>query len=73
MIKVRYWENTDGNKKTYFIDAVADTQAEVDSAELDDYVGLPKDAEGLELCSSIMTTEGHMAFMQSNGIWNWVA
>lgn len=73
MIKVDEFKNTDGDLHTYKISASADTQAEVESAELSDYMGLPEDAEKLELMSDIMTTEGHMAFMRSDGQWNWVS
>lgn len=73
MIKVTKFENTDGDLHTYKISADADTQAEVESASLSDYIGLPEDAERLELMSDIMTTEGHMAFMTSDGTWNWIA
>ena len=73
MIKVDNYINTDGDLHTYKISASADTQAEVETAELSDYIGLPEDAERLELMSDIMTTEGHMAFMRSDGTWNWLA
>lgn len=73
MIKVEEYKNTDGDSHSYKISASADTKAEVEVATLADYIGLPSDAKRLELMSDIMTTEGHMAFMRSDGNWNWVA
>lgn len=72
MIKVEQWKNTDPDPRTYKITASADTKAEVENASLADYIGLPSDASKLELMSSVMTTEGHLAFMRSDGNWNWV-
>ena len=72
MIKVDEWSNTDANPKTYKISAFADTRAEVSSASLSDYIGLPSDAEAIEMGSDIMTTSGEMAFMKSDGNWKWV-
>lgn len=72
MIKVDEWSNTDSNPKTYKISAFADTKAEVTSASLSDYKGLPSDAEAIEMGSDIMTASGEMAFMKSTGQWNWV-
>lgn len=72
MIKVEEYKNTDGDLHTYKISASADTRAEVEVASLEDYVGLPADARRLELMSDIMTTEGEMAFMRSDGNWNWL-
>lgn len=73
MIRVEEYKNTDGDTKSYKISASADTKAEVDNASISDYIGLPSDAERIELMSDIMTTEGHLAFMRSDGNWNWVA
>lgn len=71
MIRVEEYKNSDGDLKTYKISAFADTKAEVQSAELSDYIGLPSDAEGIEMGSDIMTAAGEIAFMQSNGSWHW--
>jgi len=72
MIKVEEYKNTDGDLHTYKISASADTRSEVESASLEDYIGLPADARRLELMSDVMTTEGEMAFMRSDGTWNWI-
>lgn len=69
MIKVRNFKNTDANPNTYEISAFADTKSEVTpSAE---FIGLPPNAE-IEMGSSIMTANGELAFMQSDGTWNWL-
>ncbi len=69
MIKVTNLTNTDSDENTFKISAFADTKAEVtDSAE---FVGLPADAK-IEMGSSVMTASGELAFMKSDGTWNWV-
>ena len=72
MIRVDEFKQTDTNPKTYKISAFADTKAEVQSASYSDYVGLPSDVEGIEMGSDVMTAAGEMAFMKSDGTWNWV-
>ena len=72
MIRVDEFKQTDTNPKTYKISAFADTKAEVQSADFSDYVGLPSDAEGIEMGSDVMTAAGEMAFMKSDGNWNWL-
>lgn len=71
MIRVEKWENTDVNPTTYKISAFADTKAEVSSASLSDYIGLPSDATAIEMGSDILTAAGELAFMKSDGTWNW--
>lgn len=71
MIRVEEFKATDIDPKTYKISAFSDTKAEVQSASLSDYVGLPADATGIEMGSDIMTASGELAFMQSNGTWKW--
>lgn len=68
MIKVTELTNTDANNNSYLISAFADTKAEVATGE---FVGLPANAE-IEMGSDIMTASGEMAFMKSDGTWNWV-
>ena len=69
MIKVTNLTNTDSDENTFKISAFADTKAEVtDSAE---FVGLPVGAK-IEMGSSVMTASGELAFMKSDGTWNWV-
>ena len=72
MIVVSEWKNSDANPTTYKISAFADTKAEVSSATLADYIGLPSDATELEIESDIITADGDFAFMKSNGQWNWL-
>ena len=68
MIKVQECINTDADSNSYKISAFADTKAEVATGE---FIGLPEGAE-IEMGSSVMTTAGDLAFMKSDGTWNWV-
>ena len=54
---------------TYRIEAFADTKAEVDAG--DPIVGMPPD-KSIGIGSSVMTADGEIAFMKSDGRWNWV-
>ena len=56
------------SKNTYLISAFADTKAEVATG---DFVGLPKNAT-IAASSDVMTASGELAFMKSDGTWNWV-
>ena len=69
MIKVTSITNTDTDENTFKISAFADTKVEVTpSAE---FVGLPSGAS-IEMGSSLITAAGELAFMKSDGNWNWV-
>lgn len=68
MVKVTSLTNTDMEKNTYKISAFADTKAEISTAT---FVGLPAGAT-IEMGSSVMTAAGELAFMKSDGTWNWV-
>lgn len=68
MIKVTDLKNTDEKSNSYLISAFADTKSEVASG---DFIGLPEGAE-IEIGSDIMTADGEMAFMKSDGTWNWL-
>lgn len=68
MIKVQSLENTDSDKNSYFITAFADTKAEVDAGGT--FIGLPENAT-IEMGSRVMTSDGELAFMKSDGTWNW--
>lgn len=69
MIKVTSLTNTDTDENTFKISAFADTKVEVTpSAE---FVGLPSGAS-IEMGSSLITAAGELAFMKSDGNWNWV-
>lgn len=69
MIKVRYMENTDSNENNYYIVAFSDTKAEVTPDAK--FIGLPEGA-GIEFGSRITTANGELAYMKSDGNWNWV-
>lgn len=69
MIKVTEVQNTDLNMGTYKVSLFADTKSEVTPDAT--IVGLPKDAT-LEMGSSVITASGELAFMKSDGTWNWV-
>jgi len=67
MIKVTEWSKKGQN--LYHIDAMADTKEEVDNG--DPFIGLP-DNYNLEIGSTVMTVDGDIAFLTSDGRWNWV-
>ena len=69
MIKVTSITNTDSDENTYKISAFSDTKDEVTSDAT--FIGLP-DGASIEMGSSVMTASGELAFMKSNGQWNWV-
>lgn len=68
MIKVMQIVDTDSNPNSYRIVAFADTKDEVDNG--DTFVGLPRNAT-IEIGSMVMTADKDVAFMQSDGTWNW--
>ena len=68
MIKVQELRNTDDNSNSFMISAFADTKSEVDNGA--EFVGLPADAT-IEMGSTVMTASGELAFMKSDGTWNW--
>lgn len=69
MIKVTELKNSDANENSFLISAFADTKAEVATGK---FIGLPENAE-IEMGSSIMTANGEVAFMKSDGTWNWLS
>ena len=69
MIRVQSMTNTDSDENTFKISAFADTKSEVTSSA--EFVGLPEGAT-IEMGSTVMTAAGELAFMKSNGTWNWV-
>jgi len=69
MIIVQEIKNTDGVENSYKVSLFADTKEEVTpNATIE---GLPENAT-IEMGSSVMTASGELAFMKSNGSWNWV-
>lgn len=69
MIKVMKITNTDSNANDYKVELFADTKSEVTSGA--EIVGLPEGTQ-IEIGSSVLTASGELAFMKSDGTWNWV-
>ena len=69
MIKVQSLENTDANDNSYKVKLFADTKQEVTSGA--EIIGLPQGAT-IEMGSTVVTADADVAFMKSNGEWNWV-
>lgn len=68
MIKVESIENTDANVNSYKVSLFADTREEVvPGAEI---IGMPEGAT-IEMGSDVFTSDGQIAFMKSDGTWNW--
>lgn len=68
MIKVIAIENTDANANSFKVSLFADTREEVVPGAT--IIGMPEDAT-IEMGSDVFTSDGQMAFMRSNGTWNW--
>ncbi|MBR4377365.1 MAG: hypothetical protein IKP50_00545 [Bacilli bacterium] len=68
MIKVMSIENNDLNTNDYLVSLFADTKAEVEAGG--EIVGLPQNA-GIEFGSKVITADGQLAYMQSDGNWKW--
>lgn len=68
MIRVTDISNTDSNENSYRVSLFADTREEVvPGAKI---IGLPEGAT-IEAGSDVFTSDAQMAFMKSNGQWNW--
>ena len=61
--------DSDGNNSDYLVELFADTKGEVTPSSV--ILGLPAGAT-IEAGSSILTASGEVAFMKSDGTWNWV-
>ncbi len=48
----------------------ADTKAEMNNITTDDIIGFPKGYK-IDFMSDVFTSSGEMAFMKSDGTWNW--
>ena len=70
MIKVIECTNTDRDFHTYKIVAFADTKDEVDTTPIDEYIGMPKNAN-IEMGSLMITADCDVAWRKSDGVWNW--
>lgn len=68
-IRVQKLENRDPDTNSYYIEAFADTKNEVTPDAT--FEGLPEGAT-IEMSSSLITANGEVAFMKSDGQWNWV-
>ena len=60
----------DSVKKEATVDLFSDTKAEMDSVEPVDIIGFPDDYT-IGFGSSVFTASGDLAFIQSDGTWNW--
>ena len=67
MIIVQEIKTNEQTKKAV-ISAFADTKDEVASGT---FVGLPE-GYGIDFGSSVLTANGEIAFMKSDGTWNWL-
>lgn len=53
------------------VELEADTKSEItDGMSTDNIIGYPKDY-AMDFMSSAFTTSGEMAFLKSDGTWNW--
>ena len=60
------------NTMTAEVSLFADTKAEVGTTAVSDISGMP---EGYTIAqaSSVITASGELAFMKSDGTWNWLS
>lgn len=56
--------------KTALVDLFADTKAEMTGLNTDDIIGFPH-GYTIEFGSSVFTSGSELAFMKSDGNWNW--
>lgn len=52
------------------VELEADDRAEMSGITTDDIIGYP-DGYTMDFMSSVFTTSGEMAFLKSDGTWNW--
>ena len=71
MIKVMEIRNTDADNRTVKVSLFSDTKDEVATTSLDDVIGFPS-GMSVEFGSDLITADGDVAFMKSDGTWNWV-
>lgn len=70
MIKVSSYRIQPGDESNKFeVKAFADTKEEVTASAT--FIGLPENGE-LAPGSTVTTAKGEVAFLKSNGTWNWV-
>lgn len=68
MVRVQKIEYLKEDTHEAKVSIFADTKAEVDTAEIE---GMPE-GYNIEMGSTLMTADADVAFMKSNGSWNWV-
>lgn len=69
MVKVADISLDTTNKKAK-VDLESDTRTEISGLSTDDIVGFPK-GYTIDFMSTVFTSAGELAFMQSDGTWNW--
>lgn len=69
MIKVKDVKLNPGTLKAE-VSLFADTKAEVSTTEISAIAGFPV-GYTIDFGSSVMTASGELAFMKSDGTWNW--
>lgn len=60
----------DEQTKKATVDLFSDTKAEMETASPNTIIGFPK-GYTIDMGSSVFTSSGELAFMQSDGTWNW--
>ena len=69
MVKVQKMVNTDQNENSYKVVLFADTKQEIVDGPTE-IIGFPQGAT-IEMGSSCYTADADVAFMKSDGTWNW--
>ena len=70
MVKVTAISNMDYNNNKAVVSLMADAKSDI-TPDME-VVGLPTDFE-IDFGSSVLTTAGELAFMKSDGVWNWTS
>ena len=69
MVKVQDIQlDTQSRKAT--VNLFSDTRGEVSGLTKDQIIGFPQDYD-IDAGSTVMTSSGELAFMKSDGQWNW--
>lgn len=68
MVRVQKIEYLKEDTHEAKVSIFADTKAEIGTSLIE---GMPE-GYNIEMGSSVMTAAGEVAFMKSNGSWNWV-
>lgn len=70
MVKVTAISNMDYINNKAVVSLMADTKSDISSDM--DVIGLPTGFK-IDFGSSVLTTAGELAFMKSDGTWNWTS